>query len=109
MSGLGLGRGAVLLVLWASLLAPAAGCATSIHVRHEDPRNPVALIWLDGKQAGTVAYGKTISMDVNRGPHRLRAVLPGGTDRTPWHPEEPELDVVIDEDATFTLLPRDSR
>lgn len=102
-------RSVVVRLAAVALVASLAGCGTSLIVRHEDPRNPVAVIWLDGKQTSTVGYGKSVSLDVRRGAHRLRASLPGKKQNTPWHPEEQELNLVIDEDATLTLLPRDPR
>ena len=78
-------------------------CSPSLIIRHEDPTHDRALIWLDGKRAGVVRYDDTLRVRVARGRHTIRAVAPG-SDESPWHLDRPEVEVVIEDEATMTLL-----
>ena len=63
-------------------------------------------MFIGGIAVGTLQYDSDMSVSLPRGKHRVRAV--DGKGKSPWHPGQRELEVVIDGDATLTLLPPES-
>ena len=101
--GVALWQRAALSVAALACLA-ASACAPQLLVVHEDPYHPVADIWVDGKRAGRVSHGDSMSVRLARGPHVLRAIAPGEAE-SPWTRPAKELRLIMDRRATLRLLP----
>lgn len=80
------------------------GCAPALLVRHQDPKNREAEVWLNGEKVGTVRFAEELELPVEKGRHIVRVVPPGATD-SPWHPDRQNIDLVMDTDAILTLFP----
>ncbi len=90
------------LILASATLMLACG-APHLEVRHWDPSNPVAEVWVDGREAGTVTSGTAVRYPMKPGLHHVSVRAPGGL-HSVWH--GPPLELVIQyEDAILTLLP----
>ena len=85
-----------------------SGCATSLTVRHLDPDNERAVIWVNGVSVGEIGYGDSLSVNIEEGPHRLKATRPGEVDNA-WLDGGGEWNVLVLEDIFLSLLPRRSK
>jgi len=85
-----------------------AGCGPTLTVRHLDPVNDRAEVWVNGQQQGVLSYGESLSVDLVPGQHRLTATRPGEV-RNLWHKGGGEWRVVVLDDVVLSLLPEPDR
>ncbi len=87
------------ILLGAVLLA---GCGQRLVVRNMDPTLESAEIWVDERAAGKVAFRGELSIPLEEGPHVVHVRTYEGERR---QDRGRPLTVVLEEDATLTLLP----
>ncbi len=90
----------------ALFLLPLLLCACvtpTLTVRHMDPTQPVAHVWLDGARVGTVQYGKEVQVPFSPGRHTLSATTPMSRTNA-WSLDGDVWRALLERDATLTLL-----
>mgnify|MGYP001592733942 CR=1 FL=1 len=90
------------IVLLVALLLSA--CGPSLIVRHLDPDNERAHIWVDGMKVGEVSYGESLDLSLDSGLYRLKATRPGET-TNPWLEGGGEWNFFMANDVYLSLLP----
>lgn len=94
-----------LLALSAAGTCVLAGCGTSLTVRHLDPENERAQVWLNGQVVGEVRYGDSLELAIGHGQHRLKATRPGEVDNA-WNEGGGYWRIVVLDDVVLSLLPK---
>ncbi len=97
-----------LAVILVAMGVTSIGCGPSLTVRHLDPTNDRAEVWVNGQQQGILGYGESLKLDLEPGQHRLKATRPGEV-RNAWHKEGGEWRVVVLDDVVLSLLPQPDR
>jgi len=81
-----------------------AGCGPHLIVRQLDRSHPRVDISVDGRRVGTVAFGETLKVALERGPRRIQAQV-SGSDERPWSAPDDFWSVVVENDVFLSLLP----
>lgn len=88
----------------------ASGCGPRLHVTHADPTTGTSEVWIDGRRAGVVERGDTMTTRVERGVRRVRVQAVQRSARATesgagndWHPRGEPWTLVVDEDLYITL------
>lgn len=84
-------------------LATSACTTPMLTVRHMDPTQPVAQVWLDGARTETVQYGQEVRIPFEPGHHTINTTPPLSRTNA-WSPKGAAWRVILERDATLTLL-----
>lgn len=91
------------LVITLGSLLVSACLPPTLTVRHMDPTQPVAQVWLDGERTHTVQYGKEVRIPFEPGHHTINTTPPLSRTNA-WNPQGEAWHVILERDATLTLL-----
>lgn len=85
-------------------LALLAGCGSTLTIRHLDATNRSAEIVVNGQKKGMLVYGESFEMPIEPGRYQVKVTAPGQP-ASPWHPDVDTVEVMLEDDAVFTLQP----
>ena len=86
------------------MISTAAACGgPELAVRHQDPDQGPAVVYVDDEAVGRISQGDELEVDVDRGMHTV-SVMPAGSNVNPWAEDGHGWRIFVDKGTVITLF-----